>query len=42
MTLCFDQALYVSMAAEFCLFTITGAVVYSYAGTEYTVAPGKS
>ncbi|KAL8281382.1 hypothetical protein RQP46_006066 [Phenoliferia psychrophenolica] len=35
----FPKALYVSMAAEFCLFTITGAVVYQYAGTQYTTAP---
>lgn len=35
----FPKALYVSMAAEFILFTITGAVVYHYAGTQYTVAP---
>ncbi|KAK4704796.1 hypothetical protein P7C70_g1414, partial [Phenoliferia sp. Uapishka_3] len=35
----FPKALYVSMAAEFCLFTITGAVVYSYAGTQFTTAP---
>ncbi|KAL8278123.1 hypothetical protein RQP46_009447 [Phenoliferia psychrophenolica] len=35
----FPKALYVSMAAEFCLFTITGSVVYAYAGTSYTTAP---
>ncbi|KAI5480146.1 neutral amino acid permease [Pseudohyphozyma bogoriensis] len=35
----FPKALYVSMAAEFCLFTITGAVVYYYAGTQYSTAP---
>lgn len=37
----FPKALYVSMAAEFCLFTITGAVVYSYTGTKYATAPGQ-
>ncbi|KAM0756410.1 hypothetical protein T439DRAFT_345174 [Meredithblackwellia eburnea MCA 4105] len=36
----FPKALYVSMGAEFILFTITGAVVYNYAGTQYTTAPG--
>jgi len=35
----FPKALAVSMAAEFCLFTITGAVVYHYTGTEYATAP---
>jgi hypothetical protein len=35
----FPKALYASMIAEFVLFTITGAVVYYYAGTQYTTAP---
>ncbi|GAA5835032.1 hypothetical protein JCM3766R1_002077 [Sporobolomyces carnicolor] len=35
----FPKALAVSMAAEFALFTITGAVVYHYTGTEYATAP---
>jgi len=35
----FPKALYLSMAAEFVLFTICGAVVYHYAGVEYTTAP---
>lgn len=35
----FGKALYVSMVAEFILFTLCGAVVYFYAGTQYTVAP---
>lgn len=30
------------MAAEFCLFTITGGVVYFYAGTQFATAPGTS
>lgn len=30
----FPKALAVSMAAEFALFTLTGAVVYHYTGTE--------
>lgn len=36
----FPKALYISMIAEFILFTVTGIVVYNFAGTEYTVAPG--
>ena len=32
-------ALYVSMAAEFVLFTLSGSIVYYYTGTEYTTAP---
>lgn len=35
----FPKALAISMAAEFALFTITGAVVYHYTGTEYATAP---
>ncbi|CDZ97743.1 Amino acid transporter, transmembrane [Phaffia rhodozyma] len=35
----FGKALYLSMAAELLLFTITGAVVYSYTGTQLTTAP---
>ncbi|CEQ38661.1 SPOSA6832_00129, partial [Sporobolomyces salmonicolor] len=35
----FPKALGLSMAAEFCLFTITGAVVYHYTGIELTTAP---
>ncbi|KAK4052227.1 hypothetical protein OIO90_004449 [Microbotryomycetes sp. JL221] len=35
----FPKALAVSMFFEFCLFTLTGAIVYSYAG-QYSVAPG--
>ncbi|GAA6061996.1 hypothetical protein JCM10212_004274 [Sporobolomyces blumeae] len=35
----FPKALAVSMAAEFALFTLTGAVVYHYTGTEYATAP---
>lgn len=35
----FPKALYISMACELLLFTICGAVVYTYAGTELTVAP---
>jgi hypothetical protein len=35
----FPKALYLSMAAEFLLFTVTGAYVYSKAGTQYTTAP---
>lgn len=35
----FPKALYLSMAAELVLFTITGAVVYSHTGTILTTAP---
>ena len=35
----FPKALYLSMAAEFLLFTLCGAYVYSFTGTQYTVAP---
>ncbi|GAA5923456.1 uncharacterized protein JCM15063_003652 [Sporobolomyces koalae] len=35
----FPKALAVSMAAEFILFTLTGAIVYHYTGTEYATAP---
>ena len=35
----FPKALAISMVFEFCLFTVAGAVVYFYAGTQYTTAP---
>lgn len=36
----FPKALAISMAFEFALFTITGAVVYNYAG-QFSTAPGE-
>lgn len=35
----FPTALYITVGCQLTLFTICGAVVFSYAGTQFTVAP---
>jgi hypothetical protein len=38
----FPKALYMSMAAELVLFTLSGALIYSHTGTILTTAPACS